>query len=334
MVASCSAEKLTCATHPANSATRARRGPTAGYVRPSFEKKNLRSIGGRSFSLSASPSKRQNSGRADERLQSGALVKVKKRAPVRAMRLGIREQAAKNEIARHAREKWPLVVLLDLRARRFHQLAVFHAGGARRLARAAIQALIDVLDEGIAQRQSALVDQNNLANSSARRIGFQAPQFVGGAMIQAQAAVNAVRVVFVRGNVRAGKSALRFERQFLRRWLRWFGHGFRFRPRNVPAPGHFADRTNVSRGASIQNPGAAGPTRLPELFLIPPDTIPAWPRLAFRAGRRHGTLPRWLSGQSRDVAEFSCGGRNAAYRIPDGTRERNEVEFVLRCATR
>ena len=126
------------------------------------------------------------------------------------MRLGIGKQAAKNKIPRQSREKWPLVILFDLRARRLHQLAVLDARGARRLARAAIQALIDMLDEGVAERQTALVHQHDLADSPARRIGFEAPEFVGRAVIQAQAAMNAVRVVVIRWNVRAGKSAARF----------------------------------------------------------------------------------------------------------------------------
>ena len=126
------------------------------------------------------------------------------------MRFGIRQQVAKHEVARQSREKWPPVVLLDLRARCFHQLAVFDARGARRLARAAIQALIDMLYEGVAERQAALVHQHDLADSPARRIGFEAPELVGRAMIQTQAAVHTVRVVVIRGDVRAGKSAPRF----------------------------------------------------------------------------------------------------------------------------
>ncbi len=93
-----------------------------------------------------------------------------------AVRVG--EQAAKHEIARHAREKRTPVILFDLRARRFHQLAVFDARGARGLAGAAIQALIDVLHEGFAERQPALVHQHHLADAPARRIGFEAPEFV------------------------------------------------------------------------------------------------------------------------------------------------------------
>ena len=127
------------------------------------------------------------------------------------MRRGIGKQAAKNKIARDARKKRPPVILLDLRASRFDQLAVFDAGRTRGFARAAIQALVNVLDEGFAEREPALIHQHHLADAPARRIGFEAPEFIGRAMIQAQAAMDAPRVVFVRGFVRAGKSAAGFE---------------------------------------------------------------------------------------------------------------------------
>src|SRR6202140_5951681 len=97
------------------------------------------------------------------------LIKVEKaRQEGDAVRVG--EEAAEHEIARQAREKWPLIILLDLRARCFHQLAVPDARGACRFACTAIQALIDVFHEGIAERQSALIYKHDLANSPAGRI--------------------------------------------------------------------------------------------------------------------------------------------------------------------
>ena len=238
-------------------------------MRPSFEKKNLLIDRRQKFFFLRQAEQAQNSRRARQRLQAGALIKVEQaRQDGDAAR--VRQQARETQNRAPAREKnGRSIILLDLRARGFHQLAVFDARGARRLAGAAIQALIDMLHEGIAERQAALIHQHDLANSPAGRIGFEAPEFVCRAMIQAQAAVNAVRVVVIRGDVRAGKSALRFWAGSLFHGCGLIGHGLRSRPRNVPEPGHFAGRKNVSRGASTQNPDAAGPTRSPRTFLFP-----------------------------------------------------------------
>ncbi len=175
------------------------------------------------------------------------------------MRSRVGEQAAEHKIARHAGEKWPPVILLDLRARRFHQLAVFDARGAGRLARAAIEALIDMLYEGIAERQAALVHQHDLADSSARRIGFEAPEFVRGAMIQTQAAVNAVRVVVIRGNVRAGKSAPRFWGGSLFHACGWIGHSFIFPPAKRPGARTFCGSKECFTRRIRSKSGRGGP---------------------------------------------------------------------------
>ena len=54
---------------------------------------------------------------------------------------------------------------------------------------------------------SVPVHKLHLANASARRIGFEAPQAISGAMIQAESAVDAAGVIFVTGFVRAVKAA-------------------------------------------------------------------------------------------------------------------------------
>ena len=158
-----------------------------------------------------------------------------------------------------------------------------------------------MLYEGIAERQAALVHQHDLADSPARGIGFEAPKLVGRAMIQAQAAMNAVRVVVIRGNVRARKSALRFWAGSLFHACGWIGHGLISRPRNVPGRGHFADRKNISRGASIRNPDAKVPIQRPRMFLFPVDTTPASaeaPHFGLRAGVKN----------FRDYSGSDCGG--------------------------
>src|ERR1700686_1184092 len=98
----------------------------------------------------------KNAGRARERLQSRPLIHVEQaRDECDAARVG--KQLAKNNIPRGTREKWTPVILFDLGARGFHQLAVFDARGARGFTSAAIQALVDMLYEGIAERQTALI---------------------------------------------------------------------------------------------------------------------------------------------------------------------------------
>ena len=101
----------------------------------------------------------------------------------------------------------PPVILLDLGARGFDQLAVLNSRRTRRLASTAVEAAIDVLHEGIAQRQPALIYQQHLPYAAARRIRFQAPQAIRGAMVEAEPAVYAPRVVFILGLVGAMKTA-------------------------------------------------------------------------------------------------------------------------------
>ena len=98
----------------------------------------------------------------------------------------------------------------------FHNLAVFDARGARRLARAAIQATVDVRDECLAQFEPPLIHQLDLANPPARRIGFLTPQPVRRAIVQAKPAVNAARVIRVFRLVSGAESAERERKLALR----------------------------------------------------------------------------------------------------------------------
>ena len=139
-----------------------------------------------------------------------------------------------------------------------------------------------MLDEGIAERQAALVHQHDLADAAARRIGLQAPELVGRAVIEAQAAVHAVSVVLVRGNVRAGKSAARLGVGSLLCDRGCFVHSLISRQQSVPAPGRSSGRRNFSPGASTQNQGAAGPRQPPAKFSADLDTIPTSPTRSAR----------------------------------------------------
>src|ERR1700688_1133821 len=106
-------------------------------------------------------------------------------------------------------------------------------------------------------------------------------------MIQTQAAMNAVRIVVIRGNVRAGISAQPVGAGSLFHACDLVSHEFISRPRTVPGRGRFADRKNVSHGASAQNRRATVPTRYPGTFSIPLGTIPARLNPAIQAGRMH-----------------------------------------------
>src|SRR5712664_2301224 len=102
--------------------------------------------------------------------------------------------------------------------------------------------------------------------------------------------MNAVRVVVIRGNVRAGKAAMRFAAGSLFHVCDSVSHVIIFRPRIAPERGRYAGRKNSSPGASIQNPGAEGPRQPPRTFSNPGDTTPTWPKPAFQAARRREKL--------------------------------------------
>src|SRR6266478_8772257 len=148
----------------------------------------------------------KNSSCPCKRLHSRALVNSQNaRDDGDPVRVG--KQAAEHKVPCKPREKWPPVILLDLGACGFHQLAVLDARRTCRLARAAIQALIDMFDEGFAEREPPLVDQHHLTDSPAGRISFQPPEFICRTIIQTQPAMNAARVIVVGRSIGAGKSA-------------------------------------------------------------------------------------------------------------------------------
>ena len=115
------------------------------------------------------------------------------RCPRNALRM--RQQGAEEQPPPGTLEPRPAIVLLDAGAGRFDQPTVFDAGRTSCFARAAIQAAVDVLHEAFAERQLSLIDQQHLPDASARRIRFPTPEAIRGTVIQAEAAVNATRVV-------------------------------------------------------------------------------------------------------------------------------------------
>src|SRR5579863_1748304 len=171
--------------------------------------------------------KAQDSRRARDRFDSGALIETDESSDARdAARMG--KQIAKHKITNGARKSRPLEIASDLRASKFHELAVFHSRRARRLASATVEAAVDVRDETFVQFEAALIDERHLANASARRIAFVVPQPICRTRVQAKAAVNAARVVRVFGLIAGGEAAEGFREFALRFFMRQWGHARHF----------------------------------------------------------------------------------------------------------
>ena len=81
---------------------------------------------------------------------------------------------------------------LDLRPRRFEQGVVLHARRARRDARHAPEARVDVLHEAVGRGFAAVAPQFHQVDAAAGRIGFLSPQQIGRTRRQTEAAVDAV----------------------------------------------------------------------------------------------------------------------------------------------
>jgi hypothetical protein len=103
---------------------------------------------------------------------------------------------AEAEPAQEARSQRPAIIPVDLGAGGFNQLAVLDARRAGGLAGAAIEAEVDVPDEGVGQPQPPFVNQDHLVDAAAGRITLQSELAVGGAVVQAKPAVDTGGVVF------------------------------------------------------------------------------------------------------------------------------------------
>ena len=155
------------------------------------------------------PEEAQDSAVARERFEAGALGESgEAREACDATR--IRKQTAINVIANGARAAGTFVIPGDLGASEFDEFAVFDAGGARGFAGAAVEAAINVRDKSFAEFEAAQVDEGHLTDSAARRIGFIVPEAIGGAGVEAEAAMNAARIVGVVGLVARGEAAESF----------------------------------------------------------------------------------------------------------------------------
>src|ERR1700682_1994534 len=113
------------------------------------------------------------------------------------MRIG--EQVPENEVARDASEPGAGIVALDARAGVLDEFSIFDPGGAGGLAGTAVETFVDVVYEGIRDGLLVQFDMNHLMDAAAWRIGFEVPEAVGGAGVEAEAAVNTACVVLVDG---------------------------------------------------------------------------------------------------------------------------------------
>src|SRR5690242_10805780 len=175
-----------------------------------------------------------------------------------------------DKAANHAREQRAAVILLDLRPGRLHQFTVLHSRRACRFTGATIQTLVNMPDKGVAERQPSFIHEDHLPNAPARRIRFKSPQAISGAMIQTEAAMNAVKIVDVLGAVRTAETTSATGRRpwlpsyALRKGLR---HRAQMPPRNRPGERMLCgSKTCLSRRASSPSLPAGGQT--PRVFLI------------------------------------------------------------------
>lgn len=143
---------------------------------------------------------------ARDGLQARALIKAEKTSGVfNEMRSG--KKVTEEKVAKELGEPGTLVIALDARPGMFDKFSILYARGAGRFAGAAIKTSVDVNDEGVRDARGrfligklALRDVDHLMDAAARRIRFQIPETIGGAGVEAEAAVNAPGIVFVGGS--------------------------------------------------------------------------------------------------------------------------------------
>src|SRR5205085_5977772 len=126
---------------------------------------------------------------------------------IEAQQAGVAREARKigddtiEAAAEDALEHGAAIVGLDEGAGALDDAAVLHAGGTGRLAGAAIEATIDVGNEGITEGETAGVHLQDLVDAAAGRIHLGAEDAIRGAVIEAQAAVDAGLVELPGGTV-------------------------------------------------------------------------------------------------------------------------------------
>src|SRR5882724_6994014 len=144
----------------------------------------------------------QHADGARDGLHAGALVEAENAGEIDDEK-GIGEQLPEDVVPRDTRNPGTLAVPLDARASVLDELSILDAGGAGGFAGAAVETFVNVIHERIGDGKIAELDLNHLVNAAARGIGFEIPEAVGGAGVQAETAVDAAGIVLVDGS-RAG----------------------------------------------------------------------------------------------------------------------------------
>ena len=120
---------------------------------------------------------------AQQLCEHGDAIRIWKQAPI-------------DEIARETREERALIFVLDAGACVFDQSSVPDSGRAGGFAGAAVEAFVNMLDEWFGDGEFTLLNKKHLANAPTGRIRFKMPQPVGGAVVEAESAVDAQREIF------------------------------------------------------------------------------------------------------------------------------------------
>jgi hypothetical protein len=140
-------------------------------------------------------------------LEAGTLVQPQGGHEV-AKALGVREEESKDEAAGQPGCGGSAAVAEDLGSGFFHELAIADAGRADGLTVAALEAKVEVADDGLADGDTALAQRAHEVEPAAGRLGLQTELPVGGAVVEAEAAVDAAQDVLKGGAVRAAKALL------------------------------------------------------------------------------------------------------------------------------
>jgi hypothetical protein len=95
------------------------------------------------------------------------------------------QQVTEDKVARDTGEPGAGIVAFDAHAGVLDELSVFDAGGAGGFAGTTVEAFVYVIHEGLSDGLVVQFDLNHLVDSAARGIGFEIPEAVSGAGVEA-----------------------------------------------------------------------------------------------------------------------------------------------------
>ena len=175
---------ITGPTQPSNSATRPRRGPTAGNRRRPFPSDAAGSRAGANRSMAATDLSPSAANRPANGLPSRAAPSARRKRPIVGQHAG--EHRTDHAIGKGAR-----ISSLDTAAGVVDQVHVMHARGAGGHAGEAGQAAVDMLDDVGGRRAVVLQHVLDQVDAPARRIELVAEQDIGRAGRGAETAMHA-----------------------------------------------------------------------------------------------------------------------------------------------